>query len=91
MTTSNAKQEEWNEHDGSQMPVPANEIVQCRFRDGEEEVDGFQTAAFWNGMGVDSDSNWRWGPRKTPDDIVAYRLIRHPPTSKAKQSEAAEL
>lgn len=64
---------EWIQHDGSQMPVPSSEIVQCRFRDGEEEADGFQTAAFWNGMGV--DSNWKWGPRKTPDDIIAYRIV----------------
>lgn len=61
----------WIEHDGSSVPslVRPGDLVQVRFRDGDETVKP-EIVAYWGG----ASSNWKWDRRNPSDsEIVAYK------------------
>lgn len=64
---------DWIEHDGKEMPVPGDTVVDVRFRDGTEMHDTYPCM---------SDS-WKhiWGDA----DIIAYRLSEVPPITSSSQ------
>jgi len=74
---------DWIEHDGSPMPVPADTLVEVRFRDGTEDA-GMQ-AGDWssettNHQLPNGPCFWKWEPcsneaRQHSCDIIAYRVL----------------
>ena len=56
---------EWNGGCNGLCPVPDDTIVECRFRDGGDNL-------------CESAGQFRWGREGNGGDIVAYRVVEHP-------------
>jgi len=56
--------DDWTPHDGGPMPCDGNAMVDVRFRNGDENTDGYCALG------------WRWKHTGKYDDIIAWRYFK---------------
>ena len=71
-----ATQTDWIEWVGGECPLPADTLVQVKFRDGMYSVQQLgTTAGYWDGNGSNFTSCWQHNADEGHSDIIAYRVV----------------